>query len=50
METAIQVATTTDDFYYKSEYKVLICKVYKKAIKGLERYLKDAYRLRRRKE
>jgi hypothetical protein len=41
---------TIDDFYYKAEYKVLICKKHKQAVKGLERHLKDAHRLRKRKE
>jgi hypothetical protein len=49
-EAATRVATTTNDFHYESEYKVLICKVHKKAVKGLERHLKDAHGLRRRKE
>jgi hypothetical protein len=40
----------TNDFYYKAEYKVLICKKHKQAIKGLERHLKDIYRLKKRKE
>jgi hypothetical protein len=41
---------TTDDFYYKAEYKVLIYKKHKQAIKGLERHLKDVYKLRKRKK
>jgi hypothetical protein len=48
-KAATQFATT-DDFYYKAKYKVLICKKHKQAVKGLERHLKDAYGLRKRKE
>jgi hypothetical protein len=48
-ETATQIVTT-NDFYYEAEYKVLICKKHKQAVKGLERHLKDVHRLRKRKE
>ena len=30
------------------EYKVLICKKYKHAIRGLETHLEDAYRLKKK--
>ena len=42
--------TTVDDFYYKTEYKVLIYKIYKRAVKSLDRHLKDAHNLRKKKE
>jgi hypothetical protein len=48
-EAATRVATT-DDFYYKAKYKVLICKTHKQALRGLDTHLKDAYRLRKWKE
>jgi hypothetical protein len=37
-----------DDFQYNPEYKVLICKKYKQAIKGFEIHLEDAYGLKKK--
>jgi hypothetical protein len=44
------VTLSVDDFYYNADYKILIYKKYKKAVKGLDRHLKDAYGLRKRKD
>jgi hypothetical protein len=37
-----------DDFEYIPEYKVLICRKHKYAVKGLDRHLKDAHGLRKK--
>jgi hypothetical protein len=47
---AVTLPTTVDDFYYKTEYKVLICKIYKQVVKSLDRHLRDAHNLRKKKE
>lgn len=39
-----------DDFFYDPEFKLLICKKHKSGIKGLDRHLKDAHGLRKKKE
>ena len=36
---------TDDDFYYEPNYKVLICKKHKRAVKGLDTHLREAHRL-----
>ena len=41
---------SVDDFHYDADYKILICKKHKKAVKGLDRHLKDAHGLRKRKD
>ena len=47
---AATLPTTVDDFYYETEYKVLICKIYKRVVKSLDRHLRDAHNLRKKKE
>lgn len=47
---AATLSTTVDDFYYKAEYKVLICTTHKRAVKSLDRHLRDAHDLRKKKE
>jgi hypothetical protein len=42
--------TTATDFYYEAEYKVLICKTHKQAVKSLDGYPRDAHQLSKRKE
>jgi hypothetical protein len=39
-----------DELYYDPEYKVLICRKHKLAVKGLDWHLKDAHGLRSKKE
>jgi hypothetical protein len=39
---------TDDEFYYEPEYKVLICKRCKQAVRGLETHLEDAHRLNKK--
>ena len=39
---------TNDEFYYELEYKVLICKRCKQAVRGLETHLEDAHRLNKK--
>jgi hypothetical protein len=39
-----------NNFEYNLEYKVLICREHKQAVKGLDQYLKDAYGLKTKKE
>jgi hypothetical protein len=41
---------TADDFHYEAEYKVLICKIHKRAVKHLDGHLRDAHDLRKKKE
>jgi hypothetical protein len=36
---------TDDDFYYEPNYKVLICKKHKQAVKGLDTHLREVHRL-----
>jgi hypothetical protein len=36
---------TDDDFYYEPNYKVLICKKHKRAVKGLDTHLREAHGL-----
>jgi hypothetical protein len=47
---AATLPTTVDDFYYETEYKVLIYKIYKRVVKSLDRHLRDAHNLRKKKE
>jgi hypothetical protein len=42
------VSSSDDDFQYNPEYKILICKKCKHAIKGLKTYLEDAYGLKKK--
>jgi len=39
-----------DKFYYNAEYQVLFCREHQQGVKGLERHLKDAHGLRKKKE
>jgi hypothetical protein len=47
---AATLSITIDDFYYKTEYKVLIYKIYKRVVKSLDRHLRDTHNLRKKKE
>ena len=47
-EAAILVETD-NNFQYILEYKLLICKTYKQGVKELKTYLRDAYRLKKKK-
>jgi hypothetical protein len=47
-EAATLVSTGDDDFQYNPEYKVLICKKCKHAIRGLETHLEDAHGLKKK--
>lgn len=37
-------------FHYDAEYKVLICKIHKRAVRGLSKHLNDAHGIRTQKE
>ena len=45
---AATLVVTTDNFYYDPDYKVLICKKCKHAIRGLETHLEDAHGLKKK--
>ncbi len=51
LRTKVETLVAIDDiFCYELEYKVLICQRYnlKQAIKGIEQYLKNVYKLKKK--
>ena len=43
-----RAATRLDEFYYEAEYKVLICRMHKRAVRGLVTHLRDAHGLKKK--
>ena len=47
-KAATLISSGDNNFQYNPEYKVLICKKCKHAVRGLETHLEDAHRLKKK--